>query len=388
MSALAGAALDASDVSVLPISDAYPVGTSTHTTGAFVGQYKLNQKLGEGQSSSVWAATKDGTDFAVKILHGAAAPSPGPVMHELAIWRLLGEHPHIVSLIEYFHLNSSWHIVMRHSGGCDALQVLCEGGAFTEARAASVTYQCASALAHMHSLSIVHRDVKLENIVHTAPGAEPGHPLSPPTFPLTAPARDLTYVCQLLSEAGDAQIADFGLAVRFGGSHPPLTALCGTAAYVAPEILAAAEEDGAPYGVAVDLFALGGVLFAVLGTYAAFDPRGDLTDEEILERVRKGQWAFDAFERWDSVSGAAKRLIAELLEPEPAKRRTANEVLECPWARGEGVGDEGGPVECPNPSPHTPTPEITQPQVEMLGGKTKRSRARELDLCWGSGWGM
>ena len=185
-------------------------------------------------------------------------------------------------------------------------------------------------------------------------------------------------VWQLLTAANVVKIADFGLAVRCGPSVPPLTSLVGTAAYLAPEMVRAAEEGGAPYGVSVDLFALGGVLYALLATYTPFeDPEAELSDDEIIERVRRGQWSFAARRTpWEGVSSAAKQLIAALLDADPAKRPTAIEVLHYPWA-------------CPTAQ------EVTKPRGGGMGGGSSYTpfawdggSGRELDLCWGAGCGM
>ena len=89
-------------------------------------------------------------------------------MHEMAIWRLLGNHLHVVSLVESFRLEPSFYIVME-TYGRDALEVLLDHGTFSEARAGSVAHQTASALQFVHDKSIVHRDVKLENLVRRRP---------------------------------------------------------------------------------------------------------------------------------------------------------------------------------------------------------------------------
>ena len=177
--------------------------------------------------------------------------------------------------------------------------------------------------------------------------------------------------------------------MRCGVDSPPLTALCGTAGYVAPEMIRA-SEGGAPYGVAVDLFALGGVLFALLGNCPAFDPRGELTDDEILDNVKRGQWSFDVRGPWGRVSDAARQLITALLEPDPAKRPTAREVMQCPWACGEGASDATVPAAEIGGLP-------TLERAQLRGGRsfsrvpfewTAHGRGREIDLCWGAGCGM
>ena len=96
----------------------------------------------------------------------------------------------------------------------------------------------ATALVHMHSKGICHRDLKPENIL------------------LTSRASD-----------ADVKVADFGIAA-FTSTSEPISGAAGTINYIAPEILA----DG-PYGVEVDTWSLGVILFILLGAYNPFDPK-------------------------------------------------------------------------------------------------------------------
>ena len=157
---------------------------------------------------------------------------------------------------------------MELAEGGEVFDRICEEGAYSEADAASVLRQVALALAFMHSIGVVHRDLKPENL--------------------------------LLTSTNEVKVADFGLAAYVGGEgRPPLTEVCGTIAYMAPEMIAALKPRGGhppkPYGAEVDLFSLGGILFALLGAYTPFDPNNDQSDEGIQERITKGQWGFDDF---------------------------------------------------------------------------------------------
>ena len=103
-------------------------------------------------------------------------------------------------------------------------------------------------------------------------------------------------------------------------------------------MLAADAPGGKPYGAAVDLFALGGVMYALLGAHVAFDPSADRSDDEVMARIACADWAFEA-EVWQSVSEGAKDIIRQLLEPDPSKRLTADRLLTSQWTSGEGVSD-------------------------------------------------
>ena len=81
----------------------------------------------------------------------------------------------------------------------------------------------------------------------------------------------------------------------------------GTVAYMAPEML-----SGSPYDEAVDMWALGVIMYILLSGYHPFDPTGELDDAGVAKAVLSGKWAFDD-ECWTHVSTDGKALIRELL---------------------------------------------------------------------------
>ena len=102
-------------------------------------------------------------------------------------------------------------------------------------------------------------------------------------------------------------------------------------AYMAPEML---DDQG--YTQAVDLWSLGVLLYSLLSGSHPFDPYGDLTDDEIYERVRSFSWdaAFTHDGPWKHVSPEAKEVVQGLMEWDPSKRWTADRLLESPWVCG------------------------------------------------------
>ena len=273
-------------------------------------KYDIGDILGEGSFASVRLVTRkeDGSKFAMKLIEMGKTDA-AQVAHERAILTLLGLHRHIVSLVHHFELpdDGTSAFVMELADAGEVFERICEQGAYSEAEAASVVRQVALALAFIHTLGVVHRDLKPENL--------------------------------LLTSTGDVKVADFGLAARYGSGQPALTEVCGTVTYLAPEMLAA-DAPGAPaYGPPVDLFALGGVMYALLGAHVAFDPNACLSDDEVMGRIANGEWAFEA-ESWVGVSDAAKGVIRGLLEPDPNKRLSADQVLTRQWVSGEGVSDK------------------------------------------------
>lgn len=117
------------------------------------------------------------------------------------------------------------------------------------------------------------------------------------------------------------KLGDFGLAQEV---NEMLFTVCGTPTYVAPEILL---ETG--YGLKVDIWATGVILFILLCGYPPFvSPTND--QEELFDSILAGTFDF-APPYWDQVSSSAKDLITLMLHTDPELRFSANEILQHPW---------------------------------------------------------
>ena len=136
-------------------------------------------------------------------------------------------HRNIIKLFEYFQTQRHVLIVIELSTGGDLLSYVRKRRQLKEDIAKSLFKQIIEALRYCHSKRILHRDIKLDNI--------------------------------LLTLEGDVKICDFGVSkiVRPGEK---MTEQCGTPAYIAPEILL----DRGYEGFAVDIWSAGVVLFAML----------------------------------------------------------------------------------------------------------------------------
>lgn len=117
--------------------------------------------------------------------------------------------------------------------------------------------------------------------------------------------------------------ADFGFAKKANDDHS-LSTLCGTPGYVAPEVLRKEK-----YGPKADMFAMGVIIFIMLGGYPPFfadNPR------ELLRLTKKGKFTFDP-EYWGDISSGVKDMIKSLLTIHPDQRSSADAILSHPWIR-------------------------------------------------------
>ena len=165
-------------------------------------------------------------------------------------------------------------------------------GRFPEPVAKRIMHQLLDAVAFMHTKGVIHRDLKLENIV--------------------------------LKEKDDydtVTIVDFGLA-KVLRTRQTSAGVDGTVAYVSPEALLQGT-----YGQGVDVWACGIALFVLLSGEWPFE---DEDEDELIELICEANIDYFLFD-FSGVSETAKDLLNGLLEPNPRRRLPAAAALEHKW---------------------------------------------------------
>jgi serine/threonine protein phosphatase PrpC/serine/threonine protein kinase len=156
---------------------------------------------------------------------------------ELRLRALLGEHPHVLPLLAACTRPPRYATVSPWMAGGDAFgAVHVRGVRFAFARLLTLAQQIASALAHLHEMRIVHRDVKSANI-------------------LLSGDLDAAYLTDLdlaisVEDFWASGSKSNGRAMHRGPSNGRLSHMVGTLAYMAPEVL-----SGAPHGFPADVYA-------------------------------------------------------------------------------------------------------------------------------------
>jgi len=145
---------------------------------------------------------------------------------------------------------------------------------------------------YLHSFGIVHRDLKLENIMMTES-----------------------------NESGQPKIVDFGLSKIIGPSETA-TEPFGTLGYVAPEVL-----KKSPYSFSCDIWSLGCILYALLSGSLPFDHN---EQKELMRMTMDEALKFD-LSVWSTISQDCKSLISELLRKTPANRISLDDAIKHPW---------------------------------------------------------
>mmetsp|Transcript_11680 Transcript_11680/g.20735 ORF Transcript_11680/g.20735 Transcript_11680/m.20735 type:complete len:520 (+) Transcript_11680:218-1777(+) len=213
------------------------------------------------------------------------------IIKEIAIMRMLQDHPNTVKLLEVFEDSEQYMLVMELCRGGELFDQIIAKGHFSEKDAAEKMQCLLDFIAYAHSKHIIHRDLKPENIL-----------LSDKT-PTAA-----------------IKVIDFGTS-DFCLPGQRLVQKFGTPYYVAPEVL---RKD---YDKSADIWSAGVIMYILLCGYPPF---GGKTDAKILQRVQAGVFSYEARE-WELVTEAAKDMITSMLVMDIAKRATAKQLLQHRW---------------------------------------------------------
>jgi len=286
--------------------------------------------LGVGSFSVVHAARNisSGQQLAVKIVR---IPADNAIFikrltREVKILRDI-EHPNIVQLAKVLESPTTCNLFMERCDGGELFTLLegmefsddgvrslvtsegAEPQEFTEANVVHIIHQILSAVNHCHERHIVHRDLKLENVLLVNPWVDGGR---------------------------HVKVADFGFAkVLREGEH--LISACGSPHYAAPEVILA-KESGVGYRFECDMWAVGVICYTLLCCQYPFDGDSDL---EVIKKVQKGVFDFPDHVK---VSEDAEDFIRKLVCLKTDERYTSSQALDHPWinrliAEGETSAD-------------------------------------------------
>ena len=207
---------------------------------AFNERYDIRARIGQGAFSEVVRAVRMDTrqPVAVKIVRKRASPDDLKFLNtEVAILRRI-RHPNVIRLLDVHESDDHVFIVMELATGGDLLERLQERGRFEEPLASKTIAMILRGLLYLHSQQITHRDMKPENLLYYHPGAD-----------------------------SKLMISDFGLAnISRSPEESVMTTACGSAEYLAPEIVASN-----PYTSSVDLWSLGVIAYFILCGYLPFE---------------------------------------------------------------------------------------------------------------------
>lgn len=269
--------------------------------------FEILSQVGKGASGRVYLVRDrmSGEHLALKVIEKSAVYENDDAyrhaLDERLVLEMACDHPFILNLRYAFQTSRRLYIVTEFCDGGDLFDHLKKRGKpFREAQGRRIAGEILLALEHIHSLGVVYRDLKLENV--------------------------------LLDLEGHVRIADFGLSKLLGKRRSPsrknannpsgnlrletpipgntqnLTkTFCGTREYVAPEML-----SGSEYGQSVDLWAFGILLYEILCGRTPFYSKNR---DEVYNRIEKAPLKFPRH-----LSSEVISLITGLLDRNPHTR--------------------------------------------------------------------
>nr|KAF6420037.1 CaM kinase like vesicle associated [Molossus molossus] len=226
--------------------------------------------------------------------------------NEIGILKMV-KHPNILQLVDVFVTRKEYFIFLELATGREVFDWILDQGYYSERDTSNVVRQVLEAVAYLHSLKIVHRNLKLENLV---------------------------YYNRLKNSK--IVISDFHLAKLENGL---IKEPCGTPEYLAPEVVGRQR-----YGRPVDCWAIGVIMYILLSGNPPFYEEVEEDDYEnhdknLFRKILAGDYEFDS-PYWDDISQAAKDLVTRLMEVEQDQRITAEEAISHEWVSGNAASDK------------------------------------------------
>ena len=262
-------------------------------------KYLIKKILGTGTYGHVYLVENKYTQecFAMKEIDKTSEDllTDSEIVDEVEILKNL-DHPDIVRIMEFYNTENSYFIINEYCKYGELFEQVKND--FSETQIAVMFRQILSGLAYLHSNNIIHRDLKLENIL--IDDIEKSRTTNEDLFLL--------------------KIIDFGTAKIFD-KNKKLGAVVGSIYYIAPEVLLK------KYGKECDIWSAGVILYMLIVGHAPFDGKNN---REIMDKIKMGKYQKDE-KRWLKASNEVKDLIEKLLVLKPEKRLTALEALKHPW---------------------------------------------------------
>lgn len=304
--------------------------------------YDIGELLGKGGFAYVYRVKRknDLLSFAMKIILKKKEENiKKKIETEVQIHKEV-KHPNVVEFISYFETKEFFCIVLEL---CEkkTLSDLIKKTPLRNEEAQKYFYQLVCVIKKLHDLKIIHRDLKLSNI--------------------------------LLDSQKNIKLCDFGLATVLKNKEERKKGICGTPNYIAPEVVFPNKEG---YSFEVDLWSLGVLLFTFL---VGIPPFQQPKIKDIYAKIKRGVFSYPQGVR---VSTYAKDIIKKLLQKDPLKRISLEEVFTHSFLQNTERIQERPIQERPqNISIMTKTQKDTKEKRKLLGDVTnKKNKIKKEEI--------
>ncbi|GAA5916333.1 uncharacterized protein JCM6883_003924 [Sporobolomyces salmoneus] len=249
--------------------------------------YSKIKKVGQGASGSVFVAKvlAGGSKVAIKQMDLSHQPRKELIVNEILVMKE-SQHPNIVNFLDSFLVNGAelWVVMEFMEGG--ALTDIIDSNTLEEEQISSISNETCKGLQHLHAQSIIHRDIKSDNV--------------------------------LLDASGHVKITDFGFCAKLTDQKSKRATMVGTPYWMAPEVVKQKE-----YGAKVDIWSLGIMAIEMIENEPPY------LDEEPLKALYLiATNGTPTLKKPEKLSKELKNFLAVCLCVDVKSRATADELLQ------------------------------------------------------------
>jgi len=294
----------------------------------FENTYRLGTVLGEGNFGTVYQATHRSTGQQVAVKSVKTLDDDTAALEEAELMCKL-HHPHIIQTLAVAHG------VFNREQVCMIVEDLVLGGELFDWCAACnatsspalverLAYELLSGLNYLHSHGIVHRDITPRNLL-----------------------------MQSASDTAALKITDFGLSSKLITSRAILAndkanatpktvmprrtrrerltkSICGTAPWMAPEVIVCSVREAGGYSYSADVWAAGCIIYSLVTDQLRCDgPFGDSHQDDDVEAIFTKILSEEL--RLDDIAQAPRNLLSKMLVVQPSQRCSVADALKDPW---------------------------------------------------------
>uniref|UniRef100_A0A7S2WBL4 Serine/threonine-protein kinase PLK n=1 Tax=Mucochytrium quahogii TaxID=96639 RepID=A0A7S2WBL4_9STRA len=207
------------------------------------------------------------------------------LLSEIKIHRALS-HENVVQFEHFFEDKHYVYILLEYCNNQTLMELVKRKTRLSETVAKNFLLQLLNGVEYLHSVNVIHRDLKLGNI--------------------------------FLTDGFQVRIGDFGLATKLDDVNEKKKTMCGTPNYIAPEIL----DRKLGHSFEVDIWSIGVILYTMLVGRPPFETK------HVQQTYKRIQANLYSFPRDIPLSHAAKRLIQIILNKDPAQRPSLSEIRD------------------------------------------------------------
>ena len=264
--------------------------------------YHLLNQIGEGSFGRVYMARRKYTGrlVAIKMINklGQSQDDKDSFSREIDLLTKVN-HPNIMKMLHVFETDTEFCVVSELGRG-DLFQIIDDNQTLPEEVIRPIAAQLVSALAHLHSQRIIHRDMKPQNI--------------------------------LIASNGSLKLCDFGFARALSNTTLVLTSIKGTPLYMAPELV---QEQA--YDEKIDIWSLGIILYEL---YYGKPPFFTNSIYKLIQMIVNSSITWP-----DPISEQFKNFLLRMLQKDPALRVSAKDLLQDPFIASVDLTKYGNRVQ-------------------------------------------